>query len=262
MRINKSNAGKARDLSPWGLPLLALYALLFASLVSCEMYGYGRLGGADRTETLYPSDLLFQNIMASMSGVWYSHNAGFGRLDGYRIGKWGDFKTLVEDSGKDALFPGLQKETCAGEGGTKIPVNGDYFVFYDDTVFGQSGDGTGGNGGWGALVTRYIGIVRAVNIFNGDKGRGAVIIEYLINCAPRWDNDLKDGSHPFFGIYYRVLDGNTVQMANAVDLAAWYNGKKYYTETAALDEAVSKNTIENEAEFISWGVVVPQSREN
>jgi hypothetical protein len=46
-----------------------------------------------------------------------------------------------------------------------------------------------------------------------------------------------------------------------VDLAALYRGKKYYTETATLDEAVEKNTVENEAEFISWGVVIPQDRE-
>ncbi|MDR1586273.1 MAG: hypothetical protein LBS57_02320 [Treponema sp.] len=52
-----------------------------------------------------------------------------------------------------------------------------------------------------------------------------------------------------------------VQMANAVDLAALYAGKKYYTERGALEEAIALNTVENEAEFISWGVVYPQRRE-
>jgi hypothetical protein len=44
-------------------------------------------------------------------------------------------------------------------------------------------------------------------------------------------------------------------------LAALYAGKKYYTETATLDEAVAFNTVENEAELIAWGVVTPQNRE-
>jgi hypothetical protein len=52
-----------------------------------------------------------------------------------------------------------------------------------------------------------------------------------------------------------------IQMANAVDLAALYAGKKYYTETKTLDEAVELNSAENEAEFISWGVVIPQTKE-
>jgi len=50
-------------------------------------------------------------------------------------------------------------------------------------------------------------------------------------------------------------------MANAVDLAALYAGKPYYTEKGTLQEAIDANTVENEAEFISWGVVIPQDRE-
>ncbi|MDR2517655.1 MAG: hypothetical protein LBC88_09790, partial [Spirochaetaceae bacterium] len=69
------------------------------------------------------------------------------------------------------------------------------------------------------------------------------------------------GQRPFFGVYYRMLDADTVQMANAVDLAALYAGEKYYTEQATLHEAIALNTVENEAEFISWGIVIPQERE-
>jgi hypothetical protein len=200
--------------------------------------------------------------MDFLSGVWYSHYAGIGRLDGYRIGKWKDFKRLVVESGKIALFPAFDPsnpETCAAG---KPPDDGDYFVFYDDTVYGEQEDGAGGNGGWGeGMVFRFMGIVRAVNIFNGNPDRGAVIIEYLKGCAPAWDDDIKDGRRPFFGIYYRALKPDIVQLANAVNLAALYNGEKYYTETASLDEAVLLNTVENEAEFIAWGVVIPQDRE-
>jgi hypothetical protein len=228
------------------------------------MYSYGQLGGADQTGTLRPytgTHDVFEDTMSFMSGVWYSHYAGIGRLDGYRIGKWKDFKELVEDSGKDALFPNLVKETYTKEAGSNIPDGEDFFVLYDDTVYGQAEDGTGGNESWGF---GYLGIVRAVNHFNGDPNRGAIIIEYLKGCAPGWLDrwpESKDGQRPFFGIYYRVLESDIVQMANAVDLAALYAGKPYYTEKATLDEAIEFNTIENEAEFISWGVVIPQNRE-
>jgi hypothetical protein len=241
------------------LPLL-VSALLAFLLTACDLFFYGQLGGSDKTGTIRPGNPQFESVMDSLSGVWYSHYAGTGRLDGYRIGQWLNFASSMEETGKTGLFQDLKLpyETCKTQG---TPAPDDYFVFYDDTVFGQSDDDTGGNGGWDGLVTRYVGIVRAVNVFNGDMSRGAIIIEYLKNAAPLWDKDLKDGSHPFFGIYYRVLDNDTVQMANAVDLAALYRGKKYYTETRTLDEAVDKNTVENEAEFISWGVVIPQDRE-
>ena len=243
--------------------LIAVIGLIGLAFSGCELFTYGQLGGADQTGTLYPGDSRFEQIMSSLSGLWYSHYAGMGRLDGYRIGKWEHFTDMVEDSGKIALFPTVTMpyKTYTDESGgpgSGTPVAGDYFVLYDDSVYGQTDSGAGGGGGWRSA---YLGIVRAVNVFNGDSGRGAIIIEYLQGCAPRWDNDIKDGLRPFFGIYYRVLNGDTVQMANAVDLAALYSGRKYYTETAHLAEAVAKNNVENEAEFIAWGVAIPQDRE-
>jgi hypothetical protein len=236
--------------------LLSLALILCLVLGACALYDYGELGGADRTDTFAPREAVFEDILSFMSGVWYSHYAGMGRLDGYRIGRWKDFTALVEKSGKLALFPNFAPETYGGAAFT----GEDYFVLYDDTVFGQGEDGTGGSGGW-AESYRYMGIVRGLNVFNGDSGRGAVIIEYFKGCAPQWDKGIKDGQRPFFGIYYRILGGNTMQMANAVDLAALYAGKPYYTETATLEEAAARNSVENEAEYISWGVVIPQDRE-
>jgi hypothetical protein len=157
------------------------------------------------------------------------------------------------------LFFCLACDSPAGE--SDIPGDEDFFVFYDDTVYGQADDNTPGQASWGF---GYIGIVLAVNVFNSDPGRGTIIIEYLKGCAPLWLNwwpESSNGQRPFFGIYYRVLDRDTVQMANAVDLAALYNGERYYTETKTLEEAIELNTIENEAEFISWGVEIPQDRE-
>jgi hypothetical protein len=191
-----------------------------------------------------------------------------GRLDGCRIGKWKDFEKLIIDSGKNALFPNLKwpnAETYPDEFNSNyVPNDEDYFVFYDDTVYGESEDGVGGNGGWEGLVTRYIGIVRGVNLFYDNPDRGAIIIEYLEGAYPTWLDRWsasKGGKRPFFGIYYRVLNPDQVQMANAVDLAALYAGKAYYTEKATLEDAMASNTVDYEAEYISWGVVIPQDRE-
>uniref|UniRef100_UPI000A73CC01 hypothetical protein n=1 Tax=Treponema endosymbiont of Eucomonympha sp. TaxID=1580831 RepID=UPI000A73CC01 len=93
---------------------------------------------------------------------------------------------------KLALFPALERKTCTGG----APKDGDFFVFYDDTVFGQYDSGEGGNGGWTDLVTRYVGIVRAVNVFNGDRNRGAPIIEYLAGACPTRDHPPKARRHP------------------------------------------------------------------
>jgi hypothetical protein len=239
----------------------ALLVLLLA-ISSCELYTYGKVGGADVTSTITDKAGI-DGILNSWRGVWYSHDAGIGRLDGYRIGKWSDFNnldfnSLVVASGKDGLFPLLEKTPYATYA-TPPPIDpDDYFVLYDDTVYGQFDDSDPPQPSWGFA---YIGIVRAINIFNGDKKRGALIIEYLKGAAPQWEPDIKDGQLPFVGIYYRQLNSDTIQMANPVDLAAQAAGDKKYTEKATLAGAIALNTVENEAEFISWGVVIPQDRE-
>jgi hypothetical protein len=241
------------------LSLIAYLLSLAGGFAACELYQYGKLEGADKTETLRPGESAYESLMPSLSGVWYSHYAGIGRLDGYRIGKWVEFDAVM--NGKTALLPDLDpsRQTYTNESGSYAPAPNDYFLFYDSSVYGQQDDSEAVvEPGWNF---GFLGIVRAVNVFNGDKGRGAIIIEYLKGAAPAWDADIKDGQLPFFGIYYRALSPDIMQLANAVDLAALYKGKKYYTEKATLQEAIAANTVENEAEYISWGVVIPQDRE-
>jgi hypothetical protein len=240
---------------------LVLFAALSAGAFSaCD---YGRLGGADKTETYLPGDTLFERALASYAGIWYSHYAGTGRLDGYRIGTFSDFAEWGIERAR-FLFPAADFETIHTYTGA-TPAQTDYLILYDDAVFGQNDAGEGGGSpGDGSLRTAYLGVVRALNVFNGDRKRGALIIEYVEKCAPLWLErwpEAAGGGRPFFGIYYRELDGNTVQMANAVNLAALYAGKRYYTETERLSDAIAANNVENEAEFISWGVVIPQDRE-
>jgi hypothetical protein len=199
-----------------------------------------------------------EQTMTPLIGVWYSSYPGLGRLDGYRIGRWKDFDSLMS-AAKLSLFPGLGRFTYTAQTGSNVPGANDFFVFYDDTVYGEQEDGEG-NGGLG-IPMGYIGIVRAVNVFNNDPDRGAIIIEYLRGCAPQWDEDIKDGQLPFFGIYYIKTDADTIKMANAVDLDAMGRDKKYFTETATLQEAINKNTAENESAFVSWEAGQPQKRE-
>ncbi|MDR0552146.1 MAG: hypothetical protein LBG72_09075 [Spirochaetaceae bacterium] len=233
----------------------AIAALIFAG---CD---YGTLGGADQTGECRPGSDAFTERMDFLSGIWYSHYAGIGRLDGYRIGKWKDFDVWGKAKSEELFsIGGFDSATASPYKGAPLNPD-DYIVLYDDTVYGQQDDGSGGQTTWGF---GYLGVVRALNIFNGDKNRGALIIEYIEGCSPQWLQrypDAKDGQVPFFGIYYRVLSNDIVQMANAVDLAAMYAGDPYYTEKATLKEAIEANTVENEAEFISWGVVIPQDRE-
>ena len=243
------------------IPLLFIFYYLFI-ISSCD---YGQLGGADQTSSFYPGDPVFEERLNFICGVWYSRYAGIGRLDGYRIRKWSEL-TAADKIKMQALFPAFNISSPKTYSTQDTPGNDDYILFYDDTVYGQQDDESEGQETWGF---GYIGVVRAINIFNDNKDRGAIIIEYFEKADPEWLYDpdgyawqgLAPGEKPFFGIYYRVLEPNVVQMANAVDLAALYAGKLYHVEKKTLMEAVDFNSVENEAELISWGVVIPQQRE-
>jgi hypothetical protein len=228
--------------------LLTFIALGVFFIASCDnLY-------TDKTRG--PGDTGIAAVIEPWRGVWYSRFGG-SRLDGYRVGRWGEIQELM--GAKLALFPDFDPNNPWLHDKYVIQ-DGDYFIFYDNTVYGENENGEGGNGGWDNLITRYIGIVRAVNIFNGDPDTGAVIIEYLEGCYPQWSRDVLLWPLPFFGMYYKVIDPDAIQMANAVVLDALNAGKPYYTETATLQEAVDKNNAENTGKFISWGVVMPQYR--
>jgi uncharacterized repeat protein (TIGR02543 family) len=211
-------------------------------------------------------------VLAPKAGVWYSHY-GKKRLDGYTIGQWKNIKTLLGTEKRELfgrLFPDFDLDKPrfkalaktnpkAPETGEPLVDDEDYFIFYDDTVYGEGEDGSSeGEGGWGFS---YMGIVRAVNTFDDTKNKGAFIIEYLDGCYPQWSNTIIDTPLPFFGIYYRVLDADTIQIANSIVLENLYEGLPYHTETVTLEEAIAKNNAENAGEFVSWGVIIPQERE-
>jgi hypothetical protein len=187
-------------------------------------------------------------------------------LDSYQIRKWSDLTTEDKEKAR-TLFPSIDIANIKTYATQDTPEGNDYYIFlYDDTVF-EPEPGDPEEAGKGDFC--YMGVVRAVNIFNNNINRGAIIIEYFEWAYPAWLSDpedysyqgLKPGEKPFFGIYFKVIDDNTVQMANAVNLAALYAGELYYTERKTLQEAVEYFDVENEAEFVSWGDVIPQERE-
>jgi hypothetical protein len=242
--------------------VLIFFALSFL-FWSCDN---GQLGGADKTETYYVADAVFTERMNFLCGVWYSRDPKNGLLDGYRIRKWSDLS--VADTAKaQSLFPAMNIDNPKTYSGQTIPQNDDYVLLFDDTLYGQQEDNSSEAESFGFS---YMGLVQAINIFNGDKNRGAIIIEYFEEADPLWLSDpdgyapqgLGRGEKPFFGIYYKALSLNTVQMATAIDLAAMYDGKPYYTEKATLEKAIDYFNVENEAEFIDWAVVIPQNRAN
>jgi hypothetical protein len=244
--------------------LIALGIFATCSLfIGCD---YGQIGGADRTVTYESGDDIFDERMAFLSGLWNSREIGTGLLDSYRIRKWSEL-TTADKTKASALFSAPFNVNSPRTYRTKdAPQDGDYVLLFDDTVYGENNADSGNNENWGFC---YIGMVKAVNIFNGDIRRGAIIIEYFEGADPAWLSDpdgyayqgLQPGEKPFIGIYFNALSQNTIQLANPVDLVALNEGKPYYTEKGTLQGAVSFFNVENEAEFVSWGVVIPHSRE-
>jgi hypothetical protein len=215
--------------------------------------------GSCKMEEAGDDDEFFRvdNMPAELLGVWYSTYGKY-QTDGYRIGYVKNIpQDLGEKLGED--FSGYRKTLM-----DNYPVaDDDYYVYYDD-MNGYNGEAPEG------LRYGYLGVVRAVNIFPEIEGlkAGAVIIEYFDGAYPRWtDPGLDAAGRPFFPVYYRYSDINSVQMANAVDLEKLdeYNAEPtkygrihYAIETRTLAEAIAAFTVENTLKFIAWGVVLPQ----
>ena len=218
---------------------------LLSVICSCD---YGQLGDAGKTDTYSSGSEVFEEHLGFFSATW---NSGY---DIYRIRKWSD---ITDDDKLKAqeFFPSLNINNPITYSTKDMPKNSDYFLLYDD-----------GNHERGFC---FMGLVQSINIFNNDIKRGAIIIEYFEGADPAWLSDpdgytpqnLAPGEKPFFGIYFNMIDTNTVQFANPVDIAAMNNGRPYHTEQKTMQDAINFFGAVNEAEFISWGVVMPHNRE-
>ena len=96
--------------------------------------------------------------------------------------------------------------------------------------------------------TNYKGEIRFVSNYRADSG--VIIIEYTE--SPTYDGH---NGNSFFGVYYRNLKYDTVQIANAIDPDGVSS-----PDTATLEEAIGKFTRLNMGNYVNWGVVQPQRR--
>jgi len=96
--------------------------------------------------------------------------------------------------------------------------------------------------------TNYKGEIRFVS--NYSTNSGVIIIEYTE--SPSYDGY---NGNSFFGIYYRNLKRDTVQLANAIS-----PDHSSAPDTATLEEAVGKFTRLNMGSYVDWSVVQPQKR--
>jgi hypothetical protein len=243
--------------------------------LSCEAF-YGELGGADKTDTFDSPETIGERIDL-WHDVWLSHY-GLRVTAGFTIGKWYEIETSMErqklllwiNNGFDPQNPRFLNENGDPVNAIRLDEDSpyrctagticdeDYFIYYDDTWFSQNATNVPG----GVRGHSWIGIVRAVNIFDKDPKRGSIIVEYLDGCFPdRTPFESGPQALAFYGIYFRVITDDVIVFANPIDLAARINGWPYHTERATLGEAIGLNNVENDIEFINWGEELPFDRE-
>jgi hypothetical protein len=138
-----------------------------------------------------------------------------------------------------ALPPLLRGEWVYIQPGSPAPA--ERYVIEEDTVqYGYGG---------GESEYDYKGNIRFVSNYSTDSG--VIIIEYTSPPSYQGYN-----GNSFFGIYYRNLKSDTVQLANAINLVDNYSAP----DTATLEGAVEKFTRLGMGSFVDWGVVQSQRR--
>ena len=89
-------------------------------------------------------------------------------------------------------------------------------------------------------------------VSNYSTNSGVIIIEYIDKERPKYAGY---NGNSFFGIYYRNLKNNTVQLANAINLSDYSA-----PDTATLEEAIAKFTRLKMGSYVDWSAVQHQSR--
>jgi hypothetical protein len=115
-----------------------------------------------------------------------------------------------------------------------------YMITPETIAYGYPGDDN--------IGTSYTGTIRFVSNYSADSG--VIIIEYTEKPSYALYNGL-----PFFAVYYRSLNADWVQLANAInpDLQS-------APDTATLEEAVAKFTRLTMGNYVNWALVQPQRR--
>jgi hypothetical protein len=149
-------------------------------------------------------------------------------------GKVGGDDTNIEG----ALPHLLRGEWAYTPPGSELPA--EIYTITGDTIeYGYGG---------GESDTGFSGIIRFVSNYSSDSG--IIIIEYTEKPSYLLFNGLD-----FFGIYYRNLREDSVQIANAINL-----DDNSAPDTATLEEAKARFTRMKMGLYVNWGVVQPQRR--
>jgi hypothetical protein len=115
-----------------------------------------------------------------------------------------------------------------------------YTITAETIRYGYAGDDN--------IGTNFKGTIRFVSNYSG--GSGVIIIEYTEKPTYALYNGLS-----FFAIYYRNLNADWVQLANAIN-----PDQQSAPDTASLEEAVAKFTRMTMGNYVNWAVVQPQRR--
>jgi len=164
--------------------------------------------------------------MEYLAGDWMTY-------DDYVIRKLGDFdnyeKELVGDT-----FTGITYSSVLKTYDTqRTAVSTDYVILYADGGYGMG----------------YMGLIQAINTFDGSNNEGFIIIEYFEGTDPAWLSDtggfayqgLTPGEKPYGGTWFAEKDEDKCNFANTTDQNVGYiSGDPYYTETATFSEALNK----------------------
>jgi hypothetical protein len=154
--------------------------------------------------------------------------------------------------GADVNLPGVLPDMLRGEWTYTQPGSNDpaeRYIIEKGSPENNEADTVQYGYGGGADPTDYKGVIRFVSNYSEDSG--VIIIEYTEAEKPSYP--LYNGNS-FFGIYYRNLKDNSVQIANSI------NPDNSAPDTPTLDEAIKKFTRFNMGTFVNWGVVQPQRR--
>jgi len=96
----------------------------------------------------------------------------------------------------------------------------------------------------------YKGDILFVSNYSADSG--VIIIKYFDTERPSYTGY---NGNLFFGIYYRNLKNNTVQLANAINLSDFTA-----PDTKTPEEAIAKFTRLKMGNYVDWSAVQHQSR--
>jgi hypothetical protein len=186
-------------------------------LAGCDMYGYGTVGGDfSGNQSAFPPML---------NDSWYAWDANTGKK--YESVTFGSAEKLPY-----TYFDHYHLKDAYAVKST------DYYYFLDDYRAGE----------W---ARRKVAIVRQAVLFNGNAG--VLIFEWFDTREPNLGFYME---RPFWAMYFRIINQNAVQFAEAKNSVT-----NVRTTKATYEEAAASFTMGNEGDYVDWAYVPVYQRE-